>query len=376
MKRIKLSSPELKRGVLGSSELTETAIIYRKNFGPLVRELVINGVRTSPGPSAGGFRHLKQVIRDELGEVDQILSTWPLQIDRPQGKGKGFPDSELTRLVETFGPGTVDNFFNLRVTVVGAGRLGGPLIQRLARSGFSLVVIDKDTLGRENRPYLPSEAEEYLGEAKAKFWADYCSDRYPEQQFLAVYGDACREEAMELAKGTDLLALAVDEDYVGFIYNLLAVQYRIPILEMGTRSQGSWEEDFEFGGRVRFLMPGVNGCLNCVEGLPVEEITEEAKGRLVEEMVGRREPDYQPVNSLSAVLANAGATQVMSWAAGGLPGPVTELRFREGQFVSTETRHPSPGECPLCNPGGLLGTGDEEPLPASELELGNVGKRS
>lgn len=67
--------------------------------------------------------------------------------------------------------------------------------------------------------------------------------------------------------------------------------------------------------------------------------------------------------------------RILGWLAGRNVRPVTELRLQDGQLEILESNGEAAQGCPVCGTDGLLGEGDNQPLPTSEMDLVNVGKR-
>lgn len=358
--------------------MTEKYLRYEVNDGPLIREIVVNEAEQNSTSTPTGFENLEKAIDRELKQVDQIFITETFRMINQQSPPKEFPERRMSRLARTFGEDAIRKLQNLRVAVIGAGRLGGPIIEELSAKGASLIIVDKDDLEEENLPYLPGEANDFLGNPKVDFWASYCSGRYSHQEVIPAYGDAGEEEILNVIKGTDLLVIAIDEAFGRFLLNLLGVQYRIPILEMGTATEGEWTDEFSWYGRIRFLIPGVDGCLHCVEGLPLEVVSEETKTQLESQMLGEEDrtgASYKPVGHLSSQLSQTAMTKILGWLAGRKVQSVTEIRFQDDELEILESNGDPLGDCPVCDPGGLLGEADSQPLPSSQKNLVNVGRR-
>ena len=143
-----------------------------------------------------------------------------------------------------------------RVTVVGAGGLGSPVLSYLAAAGVgTLHIIDHDSvaLSNLNRQVLYSEQD--IGSYKAEKAAQRLASLNPEIDIHTTTAELNAENVVTLLSDSDILVDCLD-NYAGrFILNEFAVLHGAPLVHAGIHG---------FNGQLTTIFPGRTPCLQCL----------------------------------------------------------------------------------------------------------------
>jgi molybdopterin/thiamine biosynthesis adenylyltransferase len=252
-----------------------------------------------------------------------------------------------------------------RVTIIGLGSGGFPVMQHLAMSGWHrFTLIDHDVLEDVNLVKHPAQRRD-LGRLKVDIAADWLADRNPASEVAALAADFLELPAAEADKilaETDLLVSATDSNGARNAINALCVQTRTP-MTMGLVHRGGT------GGTVMAYRPGRSGCYTCLQdiaealdGLPSDldfPVTSEER----EQVYGRGVTSYgvaglsADIALISAILAQVTIAELLSVenAAGTVLPPAemtwTALQIRSAdgwQWHPTLIDLPRIDNCPTC----------------------------
>lgn len=219
------------------------------------------------------------------------------------------------RINHLTGSGTQDS----RITIVGLGSGGFPVMQHLAMSGWrKFTLIDPDKLESINLVKHPGLRKDQ-GRLKVDIGAEWLTDRNPRCEVM-VHPRDIRElgepDMNRLAEESDLIISATDSNPVRHIINDLCVRTRTP-MTVGLVHRGGT------GGTVMAFRPGVSGCYLCMEtasegleGLPTDQ--DYPQSREEQDMIyGRGQRNYAlaglsaDISIVSAIHAQASMAQLL-----------------------------------------------------------------
>ncbi len=153
-----------------------------------------------------------------------------------------------------------------RVTVVGAGGLGSPVLYYLAAAGVgNLHLIDNDKVHKSNLNRQILYIEQDVGKLKAEVAAKRLSELNTENNISFSSAELNATNAAELIPASDLLIDCLDNFRTRFILNEHVVTRGIPLIHAGVHG---------FKGQLTTIIPHQTPCLECLfSGLvdPVDE---------------------------------------------------------------------------------------------------------
>ena len=144
------------------------------------------------------------------------------------------------------------------VLVVGAGGLGSPLLYYLAAAGVgSITVMDNDkvTLSNLNRQIIFKTTD--VNKLKAPLAATRLSELNDSINIKPITETLTAENAPNIIKGFDILALCADNLKTRLIANAACVRAGIPFVNAGVSG---------FSGTLTTVIPGETACLSCIYG--------------------------------------------------------------------------------------------------------------
>ena len=219
------------------------------------------------------------------------------------------------RIAHLTGTGTQDS----RITIVGLGSGGFPVMQHLAMSGWrKFRLIDPDKLESVNLVKHPGLRKDQ-GRLKVDIAAEWLADRNPRCEVMVDPRDIRKlsePDMARLAEESDLIVSATDSNPVRHMINDLCVRTRTP-MTLGLVHRGGT------GGTVMAFRPGVSGCYMCLEtvsegldGLPTDQ--DYPQSRDEQDMIyGRGQRDYAlaglsaDIAIVSAIHAQASMAQLL-----------------------------------------------------------------
>ncbi|MBK5220669.1 MAG: ThiF family adenylyltransferase [Thermoleophilia bacterium] len=300
-------------------------------------------------------------------------------------------DPMYDRAVRWFGERGQDLLGQTKVAVIGAGGVGQPLIGMLARLGVgSILVIEPERIDPTNLPRMPEARRldammplrripgldalaDRLSTSKVALARRVARRANPKVEFIGIRENVNEPSASHALVDCDFIFLAADSHQARQITNIVAHQYLIPAIQIGTRIEID-PDDGEVGeirGNVRLILPE-RGCLQCNHLISAEKLQEESlptaereRNRYVEEIPA---PSVINFNVHGASQAVTDFTLML----GGFiesEAPLGYLRWhprrRREEPVGTFANAP---ECPHCGslPQSRRGRGDGMPLPGPE----------
>lgn len=146
-----------------------------------------------------------------------------------------------------------------KALIIGCGSGGGAVALQLVMSGIkNFDLVDNDILSIEN-VIRHVCGRRYLGWKKTDALEDVLLDRNPAAKIKKYDADIMNmEEASELIKGSDVVALCTDNDASRYYVNELCVKNKVPFVTARVFTRG-------IGGEVFSFKPEKSGCLACLE---------------------------------------------------------------------------------------------------------------
>lgn len=317
-------------------------------------EVPVGAVVVSPGGHRGrvsypGKQSNESLELREPGEVDGEI---------------GDSDHRFDRQVYALGTEGQSKLAAMHVGIVGAGGLGSHVVQQLVHLGIGrITVIDPDRVSVTNLSRLvgASRWDARRGRRKTQV----------ARRLAARVGGPTRIESIDLSVldgevagqllSCDVVFGCTDNQLSRVLLNLVAYQYYVPVVDLGTEIQASGA----MGGRVSWLAPG-SPCLWCarildpervrVEQLPNATLKAELERGYVE---GLSEPAPSVV-SINGVVASLGVTELLARATGfaGNESRSNLLLYRLSDGVVRRAALEPHAMCAVCSSSGALGAGD------------------
>ena len=196
-----------------------------------------------------------------------------------------FEDSRYARqvLVSQIGEEGQKKLAESKVTVVGCGGLGSPVLTYLVLAGIGMIrLIDCDivSITNLNRQFFYESLDVNRDKSEVAF--EFLKKRNPEIILEAVSERLTEDNAVQLLKDADVVIDCVDNDAVRRIVGKACKELNTVYIEAGIQG---------FYGYVLPVFPGKTACLSCIEGQNKKEIT--------------------PVPAIGAVAGVIGSLQVM-----------------------------------------------------------------
>ena len=151
-----------------------------------------------------------------------------------------------------------------KVTVIGCGGLGSPVLTYLAMAGVGhLRLIDCDAVSDTNlnRQFFYEESD--VNEVKCERAAEFLKKRNSQMILEPVNELLTEKNALELLKDSDVVVDCVDRIAARKIVGWACTKLSIPLVEAGVHG---------FYGYVLPINPGKSACLTCMETGPVKEM--------------------------------------------------------------------------------------------------------
>lgn len=186
------------------------------------------------------------------------------------------PDRQYyDRQIRAFGAGAQALLARLRVGVVGLGGTGSAVLEQLVRLGIGTVVAaDGDTFDASNvsRVYGSSVHDE--DRSKVAIAGDAVARIGLGTTFVPVDRPVTFASALREFVSCDVVFACTDDQWGRSLLGRLALQYYVPILDMGVKLAAEGHLLRSIDGRVTLLMPGAT-CLHCRGRVTTEAVTAE-----------------------------------------------------------------------------------------------------
>ena len=144
---------------------------------------------------------------------------------------------------------------NSTATVIGAGGLGTPILQRLASMGVGNIrVIDRDTIDLTNlhRQILYRDGD--IGDPKVEVAAKRIREMNSSCNVIPIPASVNNSSASDIVKGSDVVIDALDSVEARYALNTACIDQSIPFVTGGAVG---------VSGQIFTVMPG-SACYNCV----------------------------------------------------------------------------------------------------------------
>lgn len=302
-----------------------------------------------------------------VGQRSQVV-----EIDRG-GRGPRAGSARVDRQIRAIGESGQSLLEKLVVGIVGLGGTGSIVAELLARIGVKeFVLVDPDRVEESNISRLFGSVPRSVGDPKVEVVRDYLS-KIGVRKIAAHRESATRQSTLMRLRDADVVFGCVDNDLTRSILNRFAVQYLIPLLDMGIRLDARGGDVSAAAGRVSVVGHGMV-CLQCAGHLDPERIRAESlpkreRQALAKEgyVIGVDEPApaVASLNGTVASLAVTAAINLFVNLTGGAQ-PLDQLYdATSGVVFTAEVLHRE--GCDVCDAGaGVKALGDKQIVSAYE----------
>ncbi len=301
----------------------------------------------------------------------------PLDRIRIIGKRFRFEDADLPKIdaqffdrqIRAFGPDLQAMLAALHVGVVGLGGTGSAVTEQLVRLGIGEVsLFDGDRLDASNISRVYGSTRADIGLPKVEIAARQ-ADRIGFETRLHAHPRHITEERAAVAlRDCDLIFCCVDRERPRAILTMLALNYLIPVIDLGVVIDSDAGRIRSVAGRATTFLPG-EACLFCRDritpnGIRLESMSANERSRLVKEGYAPELATPAPaVISLTTCVAALAVTELLHRLTGFMGGERTSTeivaRFDHARLGKNH-RAASP-DC-VCGDKGRWGRGDTEPF--------------
>lgn len=298
----------------------------------------------------------------------------------------GATRAEDDRQVRLFGVAGQQLLRGCRIGVVGAGGAGMLAIEMLSRLGVGhLVVIDPDRVELTNLNRLPGalrrDAAAVLTHPSRPSWLRVIGQRFARPkvrlakrlarragqgtQVTAFPTNVTDRAAAAALTECDYIILAADTATARNLVNVIAHQYLIPTVQVGTKvnvdADGAIGRVFSV---VRPIAPDA-GCLRCSGLINARQLATEAlpepQQRAADYGTGEHAPS---VIALNGVAVSAAVSDLMLALTGLRTADNDDFLLYDARASFTTSTEPfRDPACSVCGPSGRTGTGDLRDLP-------------
>jgi molybdopterin/thiamine biosynthesis adenylyltransferase len=261
-----------------------------------------------------------------------------------------------------------------RVGVIGAGGTGSVTAQQLLHLGIgTLITVDSQVAARSNLSRIVGMRQSDIDQTpKVEIVARTAQEIDPSIEVRALYSDVCNAPVLCELRDADLLFLCTDSHWSRAVVNALAVQYRIPLVDMAFAivMNQAGTQVASATGEVRLVVPG-GYCLSCAGVLDADRIrTEQAdpgnRAAFPDYFVNLEveEPSVVTVNSIVASLAvSIGADILIPTMRAVSPFDSYHYNALKGLVRHVPRVHVA--ACGVCGEAGISGLADDHPLPCA-----------
>jgi molybdopterin/thiamine biosynthesis adenylyltransferase/proteasome lid subunit RPN8/RPN11 len=260
------------------------------------------------------------------------------------------------------------------VGVVGAGGTGSIVSQQLIHLGVGhLIVVDPETLTASNLArVVGARADDVDRTAKVEIVARLASQVDPRVKVTPIAEDVCQASVLRQLIDANILFLCTHGHYSRAVINAIAVQYRIPVLDLGFRidMNQAGNRVAAATGEVRLVVPG-GYCLACAsvldsDRIKAEQSTPEMRAAFPNYFANLDVPDPSVITLNSTVASLAVGIGVdMLLPTMRVVSPFDSYRFNALKGLVRHEPKPAVPECGICGIDGLGGLADNHPLPCA-----------
>ncbi len=270
------------------------------------------------------------------------------------------------RQVRAFGPDLQKTLKQLHVGVAGTGGTGSSVIEQLTRLGVgTLSIFDGDDFDPTNVNRMYGSRSTHKGEKKVKILSDHVESICLGTALKTYPSHISEEKVAKQLKECDVIFGCTDKEYPRSILNNIAIQYFIPVIDLGVKIDSNQDVIQSINGRITTLYPGT-ACLFCreritsetirAEVLPLDEHTKQVK----EGYVPALKLNNPAVITFTTMVASQAVNELIHRLTGflGIERKSTEVLFL---FHNTEIKRNSQQpnqDCGVCMKKKLWGIGD------------------
>lgn len=266
----------------------------------------------------------------------------------------------FSRNVEAFGQENQNKISKAKITVIGAGGIGNPLVQYLSRSGFqNIIVIDGDIVEAKNMNRLLSVTPRDLGHKKADVLRTSLMEYDPDLNVTSINEYIENSDLDGLGfLDCDFIIGGTDNETTRLNLQLIAAPNNIPYLDLGTAIFHENGKITEMGGNLRFYIPG-HACLVCM-GLDTTQIhsSEWRRNRTLAGYIDGTTESPGSVITINSILASLGVSVLRDYITGDEETQIPSYLIYDE--VQKRIRHLDVSRsesCPICGVNGIAGTG-------------------
>jgi molybdopterin-synthase adenylyltransferase len=255
--------------------------------------------------------------------ADRIVVVGPMV--SVSSRARALNDSQrYDRQLRAFGRKGQEDLACLTAGIVGCGGTGSIVAEQLLRLGVGHVVaVDPDIVEDSNvtRVYGSTTRDVFGRIPKVSIVERLAMEIGRPDAVTAIVGDVRDETIARQLLAVDILFGCTDSHWSRLVLNKLAVQYLMPLIDMGTRIDARDGHIRSAGGRVSVILPW-SPCLLCAgvvrpEVLAAEALPREERERLREEGYVQGVDERAPsVISLNSTVASLAVTEFLRMATG------------------------------------------------------------
>jgi molybdopterin/thiamine biosynthesis adenylyltransferase len=348
---------------------------YHDWLGPLYPE-------RSLGFMVVGQGGLETTVYERLADDDredlnvEVIGDWKaehkMDYPTPESTTTEIDAKRYDRTVRALGKDGQAQLADTKVAVVGIGGLGSMIVEQLARLGIrNFVLIDPDEVEESNLPRIYGATDVHIGRPKTEVVKQHLWKINPETD-IETYCDRVQNVAEDTLPECDVIVGAVDRVNARSYLNEFAIKHMQYYLDAGVviktiedkADENDGEQIDEELGIVQTVVPGVNGCLSCLnrhdperarlERLSEEALREEIDRGYIESDIMTPQPAVTPLNGVIA----AQTSRILAKLVTGYADPPDLLQYRglEGKVEPIMTHQSS--SCIVCGKRGVLGKGN------------------
>lgn len=258
------------------------------------------------------------------------------------------------------------------IAVVGVGGTGSLVAQQLIHLGVGrMIIIDHQLVEESNLSRIVGARRDDIDVTrKVDVVKRLAQSVDPTINLQATHGDVTQPEVLATLLGADIIFLCTDQHYSRMVVNALAVQYMIPLIDLGflINVEPTSYQIISAVGEVRIVVPG-GYCLSCIgvldaDRIKAEKASDEEKAQFPTYFTDLNvsDPSVITLNSIIASTAvNIGCDMLVPTMR-----PVDILdsyRYNAVKGIVAHVAKEHHPECGICGPDGRTAMGDTLALP-------------
>jgi molybdopterin/thiamine biosynthesis adenylyltransferase len=257
-----------------------------------------------------------------------------------------------------------------RVAVIGLGGNGAAVLEHLACIGFGsgeggkIFLVDDDIIESSNLARIPYAWKEHIGMLKVHAALKYLKWKAPESKTQALPFSVLKPKVLEKLKSCTMIFGCTDSESSRKVLNELSVSCLIPYIDLGCGIIPGQGSNYYAGGQVRTVIPATRPCLVCANGIDHnqavrETFSEEEKNMRIKAgyIEGFEENPTASILHLNTTIASQAVSQTIKLLMGEDLSRQFYLVYDQRKGKIRPMRARMHYQCPVCGPGGILGTG-------------------